>query len=129
MPIDPTGVDQAALQRITRQAHQDVKTLLKCCAGLSRNWLRRLTREAVQQGGITPELERARSEQLLTITHFLDIPLFPVIVAGARFDPPPGLWWLLVSQLPWSPQRPSRFYCLVYIPGLLPETGFRLPAG
>lgn len=36
--------------------------------------LRRLTNEAMAQGIVTPELKRARVEQVPTFTHFLDIP-------------------------------------------------------
>ncbi|MCP4327469.1 MAG: DUF2269 domain-containing protein [Alphaproteobacteria bacterium] len=44
--------------------------------------LRRLTREAVEKGGVTPELLAAREgERLPTFTHFLDIPLLMVIVS------------------------------------------------
>ncbi len=49
--------------------------------------LRRLTREAVQQGHVTPELELARGEHLPTFTHFLDIPLLLVIVALGAIRP------------------------------------------
>ena len=43
--------------------------------------LRRLTREAVASGRVTPELARARGERVPTFTHFLDIPLLLVIVS------------------------------------------------
>jgi hypothetical protein len=43
--------------------------------------LRRLCREALALGGITPALAAARGEHLPTFTHFLDIPFFFVIVA------------------------------------------------
>ena len=49
--------------------------------------LRRLTREAVEQGQVTPELERARGENVPTFTHFLDIPLLLVIVALGAVRP------------------------------------------
>ena len=49
--------------------------------------LRRLTREAVEQGGVTPELQRARAERIPTFTHFLDIPLLLVIVALGAVRP------------------------------------------
>ncbi|MFZ5792751.1 MAG: DUF2269 family protein [Pseudomonadota bacterium] len=56
--------------------------------------LRRLTREAVRRGSVTPELERARREQVPTFTHFLDIPLLLVIVSlgAAR----PESWTLCI---------------------------------
>jgi uncharacterized membrane protein len=37
--------------------------------------LRRLTNDALVQGGVTPELTRARQERVPTFTHFLDIPM------------------------------------------------------
>lgn len=44
--------------------------------------LRRLTRAAVETGGVTPELLAAREgERVPTFTHFLDIPLLVVIVS------------------------------------------------
>jgi hypothetical protein len=47
--------------------------------------LRRLARVAVTQGQVTPELARARAEQLASFTHFLDIPILLVIVSlGAK---------------------------------------------
>lgn len=49
--------------------------------------LRRLTRDAMQQGQWTQELRKARSEQLASFTHFLDIPMLLVIVSLAVFRP------------------------------------------
>jgi hypothetical protein len=43
--------------------------------------LRRLTKVALEQGSVTRELETARREHLPTFTHFLDLPIFFVIVA------------------------------------------------
>jgi uncharacterized membrane protein len=43
--------------------------------------LRRLARAAVAAGRVTPELARARAEQLASFTHFLDIPILLVIVS------------------------------------------------
>lgn len=43
--------------------------------------LRRLTRTAIASGQITPQLARARAEQLASFTHFLDIPVLLVIVS------------------------------------------------
>jgi uncharacterized membrane protein YecN with MAPEG domain len=50
--------------------------------------LRRLSREALALGGITPALAAARREHVSTFTHFLDIPILFVIVAlgAARPD-------------------------------------------
>ena len=49
--------------------------------------LRRLTRLAVAEQRITAELARARSEQLASFTHFLDIPLLLVIVSLGALRP------------------------------------------
>jgi uncharacterized membrane protein len=49
--------------------------------------LRRLTRQAVQHGEVTEELEKARREHLATFTHFLDIPILFVIVALGAMRP------------------------------------------
>ncbi|MBK6959396.1 MAG: DUF2269 domain-containing protein [Nitrosomonas sp.] len=46
--------------------------------------LRRLTQEALQVGEFTPELEKARAENVPAFTHFLDLPmLFLIITLGA----------------------------------------------
>lgn len=45
--------------------------------------LRRLAKEALEQGHITPALAAARRESIPTFTHFLDLPvLFLIIVLG-----------------------------------------------
>jgi hypothetical protein len=49
--------------------------------------LRRLTREAAALGRWTPELRRARAEQLASFTHFLDLPILTVIVALGALRP------------------------------------------
>ena len=49
--------------------------------------LRRLTNDALAQGGVTPELTRARQEHLPTFTHFLDIPMLMVIVSLGAIRP------------------------------------------
>jgi uncharacterized membrane protein len=49
--------------------------------------LRRLTREAVQHGQVTAELEAARRQPVPTFTHFLDLPLLFVIVALGAMRP------------------------------------------
>ena len=57
--------------------------------------LRRLTLSALEQGRVTPELERARREHLPTFTHFLDIPILFVIVAlGAMRPTTWDVFWL-----------------------------------
>ena len=53
--------------------------------------LRRLTREALDKGGVTPALLAARGhESLPTFTHFLDIPLVLVIISLGTV--PPETW-------------------------------------
>jgi uncharacterized membrane protein len=49
--------------------------------------LRRLTREALELGDGTPALEEARREHVPTFTHFLDIPIFFVIVMLGSMRP------------------------------------------
>jgi uncharacterized membrane protein len=50
--------------------------------------IRRLSKEALERGYATPELEKARNAELLpTYTHFLDIPLLMVIVALGAIRP------------------------------------------
>jgi hypothetical protein len=49
--------------------------------------LRRLTNDALRQGGVTPELTRARQEQVPTFTHFLDIPMLLLIVSLGAIQP------------------------------------------
>jgi hypothetical protein len=49
--------------------------------------LRRLAREALAAERMTPELARARSEQLASFTHFLDIPILVVIVSLGALRP------------------------------------------
>ncbi len=49
--------------------------------------LRRLTRAAQAEGRVTPELSRARAEQLASFTHFLDIPILMVIVSLGALRP------------------------------------------
>lgn len=49
--------------------------------------LRRLARAALKEGSVTPELARARAEQLASFTHFLDIPILLVIVSLGALRP------------------------------------------
>lgn len=49
--------------------------------------LRRLTAEARQLGGVTPDLQRARGELVPTFTHFLDLPMLFLIVALGAIKP------------------------------------------
>ena len=56
--------------------------------------LRRLTKVALEQGSVTRELETARREHLPTFTHFLDLPIFFVIVALGAMRP--NTWTLFL---------------------------------
>ncbi len=49
--------------------------------------LRRLTQEALSVGRFTPELQRARAENLPTFTHFLDLPVLLLIVSLGALKP------------------------------------------
>jgi hypothetical protein len=49
--------------------------------------LRRLARAALAEDRVTPELARARAEQLASFTHFLDIPILLVIVSLGALRP------------------------------------------
>ncbi|MDF0676435.1 MAG: DUF2269 family protein [Nitrospira sp.] len=49
--------------------------------------LRRLTGEALNHGGVTPDLTSARQEQVPTFTHFLDIPMLLLIVSLGAIRP------------------------------------------
>lgn len=49
--------------------------------------LRRLTQKALQAGAFTPELEKARAENLPSFTHFLDLPLLLLIVTLGALKP------------------------------------------
>jgi uncharacterized membrane protein YecN with MAPEG domain len=49
--------------------------------------LRRLTRVAVDNASVTPELQEARRQLVPTFTHFLDIPILFVIVALGAMRP------------------------------------------
>ena len=56
--------------------------------------LRRMTREALEKGEFTAELEAARGESVPTFTHFLDLPLLFLIVALGAMKP---TTWALFS--------------------------------
>ena len=49
--------------------------------------LRKLTNEAQEVGGFTPQLESARAETVATFTHFLDLPILFLIVALGVIKP------------------------------------------
>ena len=49
--------------------------------------LRRLTADALRDGGFTPELEKARAEVVPSFTHYLDLPILLIIVALGVIKP------------------------------------------
>lgn len=59
--------------------------------------LRRLTLQALQVGQFTPELEKARAENIPTFTHFLDLPILFVIISLVSLKP--DTWTLFVVGL------------------------------
>lgn len=48
---------------------------------------RRLTKDALEAGGFTSELQRARAESIPTFTHFLDLPMLFLIIALGVIKP------------------------------------------
>ena len=56
--------------------------------------LRRLTREALSVSAFTPQLEKARAENIPTLTHFLDLPILFLIVSLGTLRP--ESWTLFV---------------------------------
>ena len=61
--------------------------------------LRRLTRAALEQGSVPRELETARREHLPTFTHFLDLPIFFVVVALGAMRPSTWTLFLMGTAL------------------------------
>lgn len=61
--------------------------------------LRRLTREAIAAERLTPELVKARSEQLASFTHFLDIPILVVIVSLGALRPSDWTQFIVATGL------------------------------
>jgi hypothetical protein len=57
--------------------------------------LRRLTRFALSEGHVTPQLYAARRERIPTFTHFLDLPILFVIIALGAIRP--TTWSLFVG--------------------------------
>jgi uncharacterized membrane protein len=61
--------------------------------------LRRLTRQALTQGKVTPELTQARREQVASFTHFLDIPILLVIMSLGVLRPDSWAQFLIGTAL------------------------------
>jgi uncharacterized membrane protein len=61
--------------------------------------LRHLTRQALEEGWVTPELARARDERLASFTHFLDIPILLVIVSLGVLRPDNWTQFVVASAI------------------------------
>lgn len=59
--------------------------------------LRRMTREALEIGRFTPELERERARLVPSFTHFLDLPILFIIIALGAIRP--DTWSLFLVGL------------------------------
>jgi uncharacterized membrane protein len=59
--------------------------------------LRRLTQDALSNGAFTPELEKARAENVPTFTHFLDLPVLFLIVSLGTLKPETWTMFVLGS--------------------------------
>lgn len=81
--------------------------------------LRQVTKEAIESGGFTTELERVRVKGIPTFTHFLDLPvLFLIITLGVT---KPDTWTLFVVGVVVSVIVAGLL--TVYIPKLYPWVG------
>jgi hypothetical protein len=78
--------------------------------------LRRLTKLALPAGRFTPELEQARAESMPTFTHFLDLPIFFVIIALGALKP--QRWTLFAVGCLLS--LASATALTIYVPKLYP---------
>jgi uncharacterized membrane protein len=87
--------------------------------------LRRLTGEALAQGRVTPELARARSEQLASFTHFLDIPILTVIVSLGALRPESWIQFVIGTALAVAAASLLNYT----IPRLYPWTGAEAEPG
>jgi uncharacterized membrane protein len=81
--------------------------------------LRRLTGNALAQGRVTPELARARSEQIASFTHFLDIPILTVIVSLGALRPETWIQFVIGTALAVAAASVLNYA----IPRLYPWTG------
>jgi uncharacterized membrane protein len=80
--------------------------------------LRRLTRRALAEGRVTPELTAARNETVPTFTHFLDLPLLFVIIALGVLQP--ATWSLFLAGS--SAAALVAAFLTIWIPRLYPWT-------
>jgi hypothetical protein len=88
--------------------------------------LRRLARESLRSGAVTPELARARAEQLASFTHFLDIPILMVIVSLGVLRPTNWAHFALGTVLAIAVATALNFF----VPRLYPwKGGLTSPTG
>jgi Predicted integral membrane protein (DUF2269) len=87
--------------------------------------LRRLSREALALGGMTPALAAARREHVPTFTHFLDIPILFVIVALGAARP---TTWILFTVATVLAVLAAAVLTIV-VPRLYPSQGDEPSAG
>jgi uncharacterized membrane protein len=80
--------------------------------------LRRLARDALARGHMTPELDRARTERVPAFTHFLDLPILFLIISLGVLKP--ATWQLFVVGLAVATAVASGLTILV--PRLYPWT-------
>ncbi|OKO87359.1 hypothetical protein AC630_00305 [Bradyrhizobium sp. AS23.2] len=86
--------------------------------------LRGLTRFALNAGGVTPKLQKARAERVPTFTHFLDLPMLFLIVALGAIQP---TTWLLFFAGSIAAVALATILTLI-IPRLYPWGSQALPA-
>jgi len=78
--------------------------------------LRRITRDALEKGEFTAELEAARGKSVPTFTHFLDLPLLFLIVALGAMKPTTWTLFIIGAVLAVT----VAVILTVYIPRLYP---------
>ena len=87
--------------------------------------LRRLAGEALKEGRVTEALAKARSEQLASFTHFLDIPILTVIVSLGALRPESWTQFIVGTVLAVAAASILNYV----IPRLYPWTGAEGRAG
>lgn len=80
--------------------------------------LRRITKEALRAGKITPELEKVRGKTLPSFTHYLDLPMLFLIIALGVMKPTTWSMFLYGSLIAIA--LASLFTFTFYIPRLYP---------
>ena len=87
--------------------------------------LRRLAGEALKEGRVTEALAKARSEQLASFTHFLDLPILTVIVSLGALRPESWTQFIVGTVLAVAAASILNYV----IPRLYPWTGAEERAG